>query len=163
MILLSPLLHTWDRPLCFHVYFIFVCYLLWFVYCLIIYKVIFPFYSSSFTAQCLFGQCNVRNSAFCQAPEQQPCFGSFGESANSLSVASSLSTSRAVSGVTNWCSRASDMILLVMILFLAAVGARDLQIEINNWTEVTSIPGRDNLSGCNYSKSVVWQNHLKIK
>lgn len=43
----------------------------------------------------------VENVSVLQAPEQQPCFGSFGESANSLSVASSLSTSRAVRGVTN--------------------------------------------------------------
>lgn len=59
-------------------------------------------------------------------PAQQPCLGSLGESASSLSVASWLSTSSAVSGVTNWCSTASAMILWVIFLFLTAVGARDL-------------------------------------
>lgn len=41
-------------------------------------------------------------------------------------MASWLSTSSAVSGVTNWCSTASAMILWVIFLFLTAVGARDL-------------------------------------
>lgn len=75
----------------------------------------------------LHDQSTVKELLSCRAPKQQPCLGSFGESASSLSVASSLSTSRAVRGVTNWCSTASAMILWVIFLFLAAVGARDLQ------------------------------------
>lgn len=63
----------------------------------------------------------------CHAPEQQPCLGSFGESASNLSVASPLSTSRAVNGVTNWCSTARVIILWVIFLFLTAVVARDLE------------------------------------
>lgn len=63
---------------------------------------------------------------FGQAPRQQPCLGSLGESASSLSCPPSLSTSIAVSGVTNWCSVASFTIFSVIFLFLAAVEARDL-------------------------------------
>ncbi len=75
------------------------------------------------------------NKSFCNidkgldlVPEQQPCLESLGESAISRSALpwSWPSTSMAVKGVTNWCSKAKATILWVILRFLIAVGARDL-------------------------------------